>query len=56
MNFTPNIEKFARESLVMRNAFTRHGGTMLAEPSIWTGTLHLHNQYIEPFYPMNSLQ
>jgi hypothetical protein len=56
VNFTPNIEKFARESLVMRNAFTRYGGTVLAEPSIWTGTLQLHKQYIEPFYPMNSLQ
>ena len=26
------------------------------KPSIWTGTLQLHKQYIEPFYPMNSLQ
>lgn len=56
VTFTPNIESFARESLVMRNAFTRYGGTVLAEPSIWTGTLQLHKQYIEPFYPMNSLQ
>lgn len=56
VSFTPNIESFARESLVMRNAFTRYGGTVLAEPSIWTGTLQLHKQYIEPYYPMNSLQ
>src|SRR6266404_1658430 len=56
VNFTPKIESFARESLVMQNAFTRYGGTALAEPSIWTGTLQLHKQYIEPFYPMNSLQ
>lgn len=56
VNFTPNIESFARESLVMRNAFTRYGGTVLAEPSIWTGALGLHKQYIEPYYPMNSLQ
>jgi len=40
----------------MKNAFTRYGGTVLAEPSIWTGTLQLHKQYIEPYYPMNSLQ
>jgi hypothetical protein len=56
VNFTPNIESFANESVVMRNAFTRYGGTVLAEPSIWTGTLQLHKQYIEPYYPMNSLQ
>jgi hypothetical protein len=56
VSFTPNIESFARESLVMKNAFTRYGGTVLAEPSIWTGTLQLHKQYIEPYYPMNSLQ
>lgn len=56
VGFTPNIEGFARESLVLRNAFTRYGGTVLAEPSIWTGTLQLHKQYIQPFYPMNSLQ
>ena len=56
VDFTPNIERFARESVVFSNAFTRYGGTVLAEPSIWTGTLQLHKQYIEPFYPMNSLQ
>lgn len=55
VTFTPNIETFARESLVMKNAFTRYGGTVLAEPSIWTGALQLHKQYIEPYYPMNSL-
>lgn len=56
VNFTPNIESFAGESIVMRNAFTRYGGTVLSEPSIWTGTLQLHKQYIDPYYPMNSLQ
>jgi hypothetical protein len=56
VDFTPNIDRFARDSVVLSNAFTRYGGTVLAEPSIWTGTLQLHKQYIEPFYPMNSLQ
>lgn len=56
VKFTPAIESFARESVVMKNAFTHYGGTVLSEPSIWVGAMQLHKQYIEPFYPMNSLQ
>lgn len=56
VTFTPNIEAFARESAVAQNAFTRYTGTGLSEPSIWTGAMMLHKQYITPFYPMNSLQ
>lgn len=56
VNFTPNIEAFARESTVAQNAFTHYTGTGLSEPSIWTGAMMLHKQYITPFYPMNSLQ
>lgn len=53
--FTPNIDAFARESVVFRNSFTRYGGTGLAEPSIWVGGMMLHKQYVTPFYPMNAL-
>jgi hypothetical protein len=56
VNFTPSIEAFARESVVMKNAFTRYGGTALSEPSIWVGGMQLHKLYIEPFYPLNALQ
>jgi hypothetical protein len=56
VDFTPNIEQFARESVVMENAFTRYGGTALSEPAIWAGAMLLHKQYVLPFYPMNSLQ
>jgi hypothetical protein len=56
VTFTPNIDAFARESVVMENAFTPYGGTVLAEPALWTGTMQIHKQYIEPFYPMNALQ
>jgi membrane-anchored protein YejM (alkaline phosphatase superfamily) len=56
VDFTPNLGKFAEDSVVMRNAFTRYGGTTLAEPSIWTGSMLLHKHYIEPFYPLNSLE
>ena len=56
VNFTPNIDAFGRESIVVQNGFTRYTGTGLSEPSIWTGAMLLHKQYITPFYPMNSLQ
>lgn len=56
VGFTPNIGAFAGESVVVQNAFTRYTGTGLSEPSIWTGAMLLHKQYITPFYPMNSLQ
>ena len=53
---TPEFEKFANDSVVFENAFTRYAGTALSEPAIWVGAMQLHKQYIEPFYPMNSLQ
>jgi len=56
VTFTPNIEHFARDSVVMRNAFTRYGVTVLSEPAIWTGGMQLHKQYVEPFDPMNALE
>jgi hypothetical protein len=56
VTFTPSIDAFARESVVMENAFTQYGGTGLSEPSIWVGGMIIHKQYVTPFYPMNALQ
>jgi hypothetical protein len=56
VDYTPEIDRFARESTVLENAYTRYGGTALSEPAIWVGAMQLHKQYIEPFYPMNNLQ
>jgi Sulfatase len=53
---TPEFAKFASDSVVFENAFTRYAGTALSEPAIWVGAMQLHKQYIEPFYPMNNLQ
>ena len=55
VTFTPNIDAFAHESVVMENAMTEYGGTGLSEPSIWVGGMLLHQQYTTPFYPMNAL-
>ncbi len=56
LTLTPAIENFAKESVVFQNSFTRYGGTVLSEPAIWSGAMIPHKQYIEPFYPLNSLQ
>jgi hypothetical protein len=56
VTFTPAIDSFARESVVLKNSFTRYDGTAFSEPSIWVGGMQVHKQYVEPFYPMNSLQ
>lgn len=37
VTFTPNIARFAADSFVFQNTFTRYGGTELAMPSIWVG-------------------
>jgi glucan phosphoethanolaminetransferase (alkaline phosphatase superfamily) len=55
VSFTPSIARFAAESTVFEKAFTRYGGTGLSVPSIWTGGLILHKQYVTPFAPMNTL-
>ena len=56
VDYTPEIGRFARESVVFKNAYTRYGGTALSEPAIWTGAMQLHKQYVEPYFPMNNLQ
>jgi hypothetical protein len=53
---TPAIDAFAQDAIVFRKAFSRYGATGLSEPSIWVGGMIVHQQYVTPFYPMNSLQ
>jgi hypothetical protein len=54
--FTPHFDSFAKDSVVMQNAFTHYGGTGLSEPAIWVGGMMLHKQYVTPFVPMNTLK
>jgi glucan phosphoethanolaminetransferase (alkaline phosphatase superfamily) len=56
VRFTPEIDAFAKDSWVFRDAFTAYGATGLSEPSIWTGARMVHKQYVLPFSPMNSLE
>jgi hypothetical protein len=55
VTFTPNIARFAAESLTFRNAFTRFGATGLSVPAIWAGAALPHKQYVQPFAPVNAL-
>lgn len=56
IDFTPNIDAFARDSVVMRRAYSDYAGTSLSEPSIWSGALLLHSHYARPFQKVNSLE
>src|SRR5262249_36318764 len=56
VTFTPRIAQFANESLVFRPAITRYGAPGLSLPSIWSGAVGVHKQYVTPFAPMNTLE
>lgn len=55
VDFTPNLDEFARDSVVLRNAYTQYAGTTLSVPAIWTGAEVLHTHYPQPFDRINSL-
>jgi phosphoglycerol transferase MdoB-like AlkP superfamily enzyme len=56
VDFSPNIDKFANDSVVFRNAYSQYAGTTLSEPAIWAGAMLLHAHYLRPFSNVNSLE
>ena len=56
VTFTPAIASFARESIVMRRAFTPYAGTALSEPALWAGGLIQRAMYVKPFTAVNNLE
>jgi hypothetical protein len=56
VDFTPNLDAFARESIALRNVFTQYAGTTLSEPAIWSGAMLLHAHYMQPFSRVNGLE
>ncbi len=56
VDFTPNLDAFARDSVVVHNAYTQYAGTTLSEPAIWSGAMLLHAHYMQPFSRVNSLE
>jgi len=55
VNYTPNLDALARDSVVFKNAYTQYAGTSLSEPAIWSGSLLLHAHFQQPFDEVNSL-
>jgi len=56
VDFTPNLDAFARDSVVMRHAYTQYAGTSLSEPAIWAGMMLLHDHDLSAFSKINSLE
>jgi hypothetical protein len=56
VTFTPQIQAFARDSVVFQNAYTPYAGTALAEPAIWAGFQQLQKLYPPPHPKVSNLQ
>ena len=56
VDFTPNLDALARDSVVFHNAHTQYSGTTLSEPAIWSGSMLLHSHYVQPFANVNNLE
>ncbi|MGA2857352.1 MAG: sulfatase-like hydrolase/transferase [Candidatus Sulfotelmatobacter sp.] len=55
VTYTPNLDAFARDSVVLHHAYSQYAGTSLSEPVFWTGALLLHAHYLQPFSRLNAL-
>ena len=56
VNYTPNIDALAHDSVVFKNVYTHYAGTSLSEPGIWSGAELLHTHFPQPFDDVNSLR
>jgi len=56
VTFTPQIAKFAADSVVFDNAFARYAGTALAVPSMWSGGMMIHELEPHDFDRRNGLR
>jgi len=56
VDYTPNLDEFARDSVVFHHAYSQYAGTSLSEPALWAGAMMLHAHYLEPFSRVNGLE
>ena len=56
VDYTPNLDAFARDSIVLHNAYSQYAGTSLSEPAIWSGAMMLHAHYLQPFAKVDGLE
>ena len=56
VDYTPNLDALARDSVVFHRAYTHYAGTSISEPAIWSGAELLHTHFPQPFDEVNSLR
>ncbi len=56
VDYTPNLDALARDSVVFRHTHTEYAGTSISEPAIWAGAQLLHTHFPQPFDEVNSLR
>lgn len=56
VDYTPNLDALARDSIVFKNTYTEYAGTTISEPAIWAGAQLLHTHFPQPFDEVNSLR
>ena len=56
VSYSPHIGRFAADSFVFRNGYTRHGATQLAAPSIWAGAAVVRGVLAPGFERLNALE
>ena len=56
IDYTPNLDMLARDSIVFRKTYTQYAGTSISEPAIWAGAQLLHAHFPQPFDEVNSLR
>ena len=56
VTFTPNLQKFAEDSVVFRHSYSSYAGTALASPSIFAGFQQINKTFPNPLARENNLQ
>ncbi|HEV2400210.1 MAG TPA: sulfatase-like hydrolase/transferase [Candidatus Sulfotelmatobacter sp.] len=56
VDYTPNLDALARDSVVFHRVYTQYAGTSISEPAIWAGAELLHTHFPQPFDEVNSLR
>jgi hypothetical protein len=56
VTFTPNIQEFAKDSVVFENAYSPYAGTALADPAIFSGFQQINKIFPKPLTRENNLQ
>lgn len=56
VDYTPNLDALARDSVVFHRVYSQYAGTSISEPAIWAGAELLHTHFPQPFDEVNSLR